>query len=382
MDREKQVSLLSECLAHIKDKEPYMGAEEALIPVSQYTDEVVFQKERQRLFLPSMHIVGLGQEIATPGEFITRDVFGTPTLLVRDQSGTVRAFVNVCRHRGATLERREKGKCKRFVCPYHAWTYKTDGSLATVRHQEGFPSLDVENTSLMALSCVEAAGFLWVCPDPQQKDLALDAHLLELASELEALGCAQGVPFARTTKIWNANWKLLVDGGLESYHFRVAHSATIAPFFADNVSTYECFGDHIRSILPRLSLLELEGKPKAEWDIREHSHLLYSLYPSTSILVQERHVELILMTPLSVDQTKVELITIAKQPETGGFSEKAQTYLNANHHFTKTTLDEDFALGEEIQKGLHTGANEFFRFARFEGALTQWHKLIDAKMAT
>lgn len=381
MDQAKQIELLREALAHTKGKEPYMAEEETLVPVSKYTDEAVLEKEREKLFFNAMNLVGFGAELASPGDFVTRDVQGTPVLLVRDQDGSAKAFLNVCRHRGATLERKAKGRCKRFVCPYHAWTYRTDGSLAKVRHQDGFPSLDVDNTSLKQLPCAEAAGLLWVCPNPKQMGLSLDAHTRQLADELEALGCGNSVPFAQTSRIWNANWKLIVDGGLESYHFRIAHSDTIAGFFGDNTSTFAMLGPHLRSVLPRLSLLELEEQPQEAWNIREHTHLLYSVYPNASILLQERHFELILMTPLAVDKTKIDLITAAKRPEAGEFSQKAQDFLNANHAFTKKTLDEDFVLAEEIQRGLHTGANDFFRFARFEGALTRWHQLIDERLA-
>lgn len=380
MDQAKQVELLKESLSHTKGKEPYMSSEEKLIPVSKYTEEAVLEKEKECLFFNEMNVIGFSNEISSPGDFITRDVMGAPVLITRDKDGTAKAFLNVCRHRGATIERKPKGNCKRFVCPYHAWTYRTDGSLASVRHKQGFPTLDLENTSLKQLPCEEAAGLLWVCPNPEKLGMSLTTETLQIAAELEALGCDDSIPFAQSTQIWNANWKLIVDGGLESYHFRVAHSDTIGSFFGDNTSTFEVVGEHIRSVLPRLSLLDLEEKDTSEWNIRDHTHLLYSLYPNASILVQERHFELILMTPLAVDQTRIDLITAARRPESGELSQKAQDYLNANHAFTKKTLDEDFVLAEEIQAGMHTGANDFFRLARFEGALTQWHELIDAKL--
>ena len=186
--------------------------------------------------------------------------------------------------------------------------------------------------------------------------------------------------FQSESRLWNANWKLIVDGGLESYHFKIAHRNTIAGFFADNVSTYRYFGEHVRSLLPRLSILDLEDRPESEWDIRQHTHLLYSIAPNASILAQERHVDLILSDPISVSQTRLELMTVAQAPGANGFSEKATAFLSANHAFTKTTLDEDFVLAEQIQRGMATGANEHFRFARYEGALTEWHRRLDERL--
>ena len=380
VERTKEIALLSECLELVRDKRALITDEEALIPVARYLDASRFAAER-RLLRRSLNVVGHGSQIAAPGDFITRDVLGTPVLAVRDDDGNARAFVNVCRHRGATVELREEGHCKRFVCPYHAWTYRTDGSLATLRHRDGFPTLDVENTSLVELPCREASGLLWVCPDSNVEHPEPDDATRRLLAELEWLGSPSSTVFASEKKVWQANWKLIVDGGLEAYHFKVAHRNTIAGFFADNVSTFELLGDHIRFILPRLSILELSDRPESEWNIREHTHLLYSIAPNASVLVQERHFELIVMTPLAPDRTAIEISTIAPAPGPGERSEKARSYLAANHAFTKQTLDEDFEIAEQIQRGMHTGANEVFRFAGFEGALTRWHRRLEQKLA-
>jgi phenylpropionate dioxygenase-like ring-hydroxylating dioxygenase large terminal subunit len=380
MDRAKQIALLTQCLELARARQPFMTREETLVPVARYLDTQRFERERDRLFRRKMNVVAHGSQIASPGDFITREVVGTPVLLVRHADGSAKAFINVCRHRGATVELRDQGSCKRFVCPYHAWTYATDGSLVAVRHQEGFPTLDLENTSLVELPCLEAGGLLWVCPDPRVERAPPDEATRQVIAELEWLGCAESSVIASETKLWNANWKLVVDGGLESYHFKVAHRNSIAGFFTDNTATFELLGDHVRSVLPRTSILELANQPESSWDIRRHTHLLYSIAPNASVLVQEGHLDLVLSTPVAVDRTRIEIATIAPDPGPEGFSEKAEQFFLANHAFTKKTLDEDFTLAEQIQRGMHTGANEFFRFARFEGALTEWHDRLEAKL--
>jgi len=379
MERQKEIELLSQCLELARGGRPFMTEDEVLVPVAHYVDQARFEQERA-LFVRSMNIVAHGSQIPSPGDFITRDVVGTPTILVRDKDGSAKAFVNVCRHRGATVELRDQGRCKRFVCPYHAWTYETDGSLAAVRQKKGFPSLDIDNTSLVELTCVEAAGLLWVCPDPRVREWNPDDATRAVVAELEGLLGAASTVFASDARLWAANWKLIVDGGLESYHFKIAHQNTIAGFFTDNTSSYEFLGDHIRSVLPRTSILMLADRPVSEWDIRSHTHLLYALAPNASLLIQERHFELILTTPISIDQCRIEIMTLAPKPGPEGYSDKAKSFLAANHAFTKKTLEEDFEIAEQIQRGLHTGANEHFRFARFEGALTEWHRRLDEKL--
>jgi phenylpropionate dioxygenase-like ring-hydroxylating dioxygenase large terminal subunit len=379
MKRAKEIELLTQCLELARSGRAFMTEEETLVPVRSYLDERRFEEERA-LFRRSMNIVAHRSQIPSPGDFITRDVVGTPVIVVRQRDGSAKAFINVCRHRGATVELRDHGRCKRFVCPYHAWTYETDGSLAGVRHQEGFPGLDADHTSLVELVCSDAAGLVWVCPDPAIREWAADDATRTLIAELEGLLGGDSVVVQSEARVWKANWKLIVDGGLESYHFKIAHRNTIAGFFTDNTATYEFMGDHIRSVLPRTSILTLADRPESEWDIRKHTHVLYAIAPNASLLVQERHFELILTTPISVDQCRIEIMTVAPQPGPDGYSDKAKRFLSANHVFTKQTLDEDFEIAEQIQRGMRTGANEHFRFARFEGALTEWHRRLNEKL--
>jgi phenylpropionate dioxygenase-like ring-hydroxylating dioxygenase large terminal subunit len=381
MERAKEIKLLSQCLELTQGKRPFMTGPELLIPVAHYLDAARFERELA-LMRGAMNVVAHASQIAASGDFITRDLLGTPLILVRHRDGSAKAFINVCRHRGATVELRESGRCKRFVCPYHAWTYDTDGSLAAVRHSDGFPTLDFSTSGLVELPCAEAGGLVWVCPEPgAQAGLGDEAATL-LAAELDALGSSDSSVFASESRDWNANWKLIVDGGLESYHFKIAHRGTIAAFFPDNVSTYEFIGDHIRSVLPRSSILGLAEQPQSAWDIRQHTHLLYSIAPNASVLVQEHHFELIISTPLSIDETRTEIMTVARNPGPNGFSERAKEFLSANHAFTKKTLDEDFEIAEQIQRGMKSGANEHYRFACFESALTAWHRRLNEKLGS
>ena len=380
MERAKQVELLRQCLDLTRDKRPFLSDEEALIPVADYVDEARFIAEREGIFRRAVNVVAHASEVSKPGDFITRDIVGTPAIIVRGLDGLVRAFINVCRHRGATVELRDRGHCRRFVCPYHGWAYETDGALAVARHPEGFPTLDVAATRLVRLPCFEAAGLVWVCPVPGGASEEPDAATRKVVTELEELGCGNSVVFASTSHVWTANWKLLVDGGLEAYHFRIAHRKTIAEFFPDNTSTYEFIGDHVRSILPRKSILELAAEPPEVWRLRDHTHVLYAIAPGAVVLLQKSHYDLLLLTPLSPEQTRIDLMTVVPDPGPGGHSESAAGFWAANHAFTQRTLDEDFVLGEQIQRGLRTGANEFFRFARFEGALKEWHRRLDEKL--
>ena len=128
-------------------------------------------------------------------------------------------------------------------------------------------------------------GFIWV---QIKGDHAHDLGGLE--SELEALDLKNFDIHAAESRIWDCNWKIIVEGGLEAYHFRVAHAKTIGALFHDNLSTYQCFGPHIRSILARTSIDDLVSIPRDQWQLRDHANILYNLFPNTALLVQFDHV--------------------------------------------------------------------------------------------
>jgi phenylpropionate dioxygenase-like ring-hydroxylating dioxygenase large terminal subunit len=380
MRRETELALLDASIEIARSRAPFMNQPETLIPVAKYLDPARFAQE-QALFRRSLNVASLSTQLASPGDFVTLTLSGTPLILVRGEDGIARAFVNVCRHRGARVELRDHGRCKTFVCPYHAWTYGTDGCLKSVRHRDGFPSLRDEDACLVALSCLEAAGLLWVCPDPQVSHPDFDAPTRQLIAELEGMLGPEPTAAATDVRDWQANWKLIVDGGIESYHFRIAHKQTIGRFFGDTDSHYAFIGEHIRSILPRRSMARIDRLPVEDRHLRDHANVLYSVVPNAMFLVQKSHVEMIVSEPLAMDRTRLTISTVGRAPGPDGYTAQARTFLEENHAFTLKTLAEDFELAEQIQAGMGTGVNTHFRLGRFEGALSEWHARLDARLA-
>ena len=290
------------------------------------------------------------------------------------------AFLNVCRHRGATLERGESG-CKRiFTCPYHGWSWRSDGALHAVPHEaQGFPDLDHSTRRLRALPVAEAHGFIWLIADPNSDaTLNIADWLGDLDADLQWLELADHRIAVSESMLVEANWKLLVEGGLEAYHFRVAHKQTIAPYFPDNLSTYTLVGPHVRSVLPRTTLVDLHGTPEDDWQVRRDANLLYSLLPNAQLLVQQDHVVWVHAEPIAVNRTRLQLTTLVpkRSPETAEMA----AHWARNQQISVATLNEDFELGEEIQTGLLAGANPSHLFGRFEGALAHYNAAVEAAL--
>jgi choline monooxygenase len=192
------------------------------LPFDWYSDPAVLRLERERIFRRSWQYAGRADQVAGPGAFFTCEAGDIPIVVVRDREGVLRAFVNVCRHRGSLVCEGE-GRRETLQCPYHAWTYDLDGSLRAAPRSEREPGFEQDELGLVAVR-VEAWGpFVFVNPD------AHAAPLAELLGELPELLAAGGIDLdslrflRRSRSQYEANWKVCCENFLECYHCQVAH---------------------------------------------------------------------------------------------------------------------------------------------------------------
>lgn len=377
MNRDTELALLRELLGLHERKSAFLAESIQQRPVEDYLDIQRFRKERETVFSSAPQPVVHTSELPEPGSFLRREFAGLPLLFTRDQDRDAHVFLNVCRHRGTRLVDDEQGCKGRFSCPYHAWTWNNRGELLAIPHAEqGFAALDKGALGLTRVGCIEHRGWIWVSAG---SDVAPDVNteLNGLATDLDWFGAAEHRLVKSDEFVCKANWKILVEGGIEAYHFRVAHRNTIAPYFLDNLSSYRLFGPHMRSILARKSLAELPDMPEDRWQIREHAQVLYSMFPLNQWLVQSDHFAWIQMDPLEPGATRVRISTLAPTDR----ADEDRAHWLRNHEITLETLAEDFAISESIQAGLASGANTHLTFGRFEGALGDFHRSVDLRLA-
>ena len=192
------------------------------IPWSWYTDPAVLELERAGIFRHSWQYVGRQDELAEPGSFLATRVADVPVVLVRDEDGTLRAFLNVCRHRGSVLCE-GSGKRSTIQCPYHAWTYGLDGSLRSAPRLANESDADQAELGLGALPLDTWGPLVFVNPDPETGPLS------ELLGGLPERVAAAGVDLAslrflqRSESELDCNWKISAENFLECYHCQVAH---------------------------------------------------------------------------------------------------------------------------------------------------------------
>ncbi len=191
------------------------------LPFAWYSDEETLRRERALIFARSWQYGGRADQVADPGSFLATDAGGVPILVVRDRSGELRAFLNVCRHRGSVLTD-GCGTRETIQCHYHAWTYDLDGSLRAAPRSDREPGFDRADWSLLPASVGTWGPFLFVNPDPAAVPLA--EHLGELPEILARDLDLDGLAFHSRVELGsNANWKIVVENFLECYHCATAH---------------------------------------------------------------------------------------------------------------------------------------------------------------
>ena len=199
-------------------------ADARTVPWEWYTDPRVLLLEQERIFRRTWQYAGRREQVEEPGSFFTCDTGGIPIVVVRDKERTLRAFVNVCRHRGSLVCEGE-GRRETLQCPYHAWTYGLDGTLRTAPRSDLEPGFDRSELGLVAAQVETWGPFVFVNAD------ASAAPLGETFADLPALVAEAGLDVGglrflrRLSSQYEANWKVCCENFLECYHCQVAHPA-------------------------------------------------------------------------------------------------------------------------------------------------------------
>jgi len=219
------------------------------IPAGRYTDPRFFELEQAEIFKKSWLFAAHLDEIPEPGCYMTWEQAGEPVVLVHTEEGAVKAFYNVCSHRGAPVVTEPRGKRLRLTCKYHGWSYSLDGELKAIRDPEDFRDLDFSCRSLAGIRCETFGKFIFVNFDPEAVSL-LD-WLGPIADEWREFQFDQCRLSARHSFDLDCNWKIAMEANTEVYHVPNIHPTTVAPLLDHrrNVNTLYANG-HGRMVAP------------------------------------------------------------------------------------------------------------------------------------
>ncbi len=339
-------------------------------PVENYRCQQRFTAEIERVLRRSPTPFCPSAALAEPGVYVARDAAGAPILAVRGSDARARAFRNACRHRGAQLA--DGAGCqKAFVCRYHGWTYGLDGRLRHVPHEGGFPGLDKAARGLAPVETWERSGLVFVTQD--------EPHLIEpcLAELPELIAPGQRLLTVTEQEV-AANWKIVVEGFLEGYHIRSTHRETFYPIQFDNLNVVEAFGRNSRIAFPYQRINKLRDVPPAERRVDGMLTYVYHLFPNAMVATFPNTIALVVVEPLTIDRSQLITYTLTDR---GDHEIEAVEAINRSQDFLLAGTAEDRAVSVAVQRGLRSGANEFFEFGQFEGAISHFHRVLDAALA-
>lgn len=343
------------------------------LPASAYTDSGRFAAERVGLFGRFPLLLGPSALLPNLNQAIAHDGYGVPLIVSRDGDGTIHVLANVCRHRGTRLlDSTGVVPARKIVCPYHAWSYRADGALASLPRADCFPGLDKSALGLIEFPSLETGGLIWFAREPDAD--FTDARAL--APDLDAFGLAGLHLYRRRTHHVPANWKLVIDAFLESYHVQRLHAATIANFFADGITVADQIGIHQRAAVGRADYLsEID---RDDWPaLRRAVTYTYQLFPSSVVIVSPDYINLLIAMPQAVGETLVEdLMLIPEEPQTN----------EAEAHWQKSwdLLDEGTFSGEDFhaaalgQRGLSSGLVDRIVLGTLENGVAAFHRKVEA----
>jgi glycine betaine catabolism A len=181
----------------------------------------IFAEEQEKIFSNNWLLVGHTSQLAKPGDYFLATISGESLIVVRDRRSQVRAFFNVCRHRGSRLIENTDGNCAAIQCPYHAWTYGLDGGLLGAPHMDEVPGFDKANYPLRAVNAEVWEGFIFV--NLHQHPMPLEQWFNPLNAKFSHWNIPALQPAKRIEYDVRANWKLMFENYSECYHCPGVH---------------------------------------------------------------------------------------------------------------------------------------------------------------
>jgi phenylpropionate dioxygenase-like ring-hydroxylating dioxygenase large terminal subunit len=335
------------------------NADDFSLPSWIYTDTEFLELERERVLRPSWQIICHVNDIPKPGDYQCLDFLEAMLVAIRGNDGVVRAFHNVCRHRGSRLVDGPRGSCaRRIVCPYHAWSYDFEGRLASLGDRTAFPHLDIGRESLVPVEMEIQFGFVFVRLQAGGPSVA--QMLAPYADEIAPHRFEELRPVGRITlRPRKVNWKNVGDNYSDGLHIPVAHPGLTRLFGA----TYRV---EAREWIDRMSG-ELSDRPSKNWaermylkylpaaehlpEHRRRSWVYFKLWPNFAFDVYPDQVDIMQWIPVSPTETLIREIGYAL-PDTRREMKVARY---CNWRINRQVNEEDRVLIQRVQSGMASG---------------------------
>ena len=327
------------------------------LPGWVYHDPEYFRLEMKRLIRPSWQIVCHINDLSSAGDWRTLEILGESVIVLRGADARLRAFLNLCRHRGSRLVDGDQGCSRKLTCPYHAWTYNDEGRLVGLPNRDEYPGLDPQAHGLLLVELEIWRGFIFVRLEAGETSVA--AMMSPFESEIapyrfEALEAMGRV----TLRPRDVNWKTIADNYSDGLHINVAHPGLTRLFGRDyQISA----GEHV----DRMSG-DLVDRPSANLSERAYQQLLpaaehlpeaqrrrwlyFKLWPNVAFDIYPDQVDFMQFLPVGPTTTMIREISYALPDDRREM--RAARYLN--WRINRRVNAEDTTLVARVQKGMES----------------------------
>jgi len=351
------------------------------LPSRFYIDPAILTLEKEHIFRRTWQLVGtLSQPcgevdgakrtIADPGAFFTVDVVGEPVVVVRDNSGTLRAFSNVCRHRAGPIA--QGSGCRNvFNCAYHGWTYTLDGRLIGTPEVDGMEFFDRSKMEMFPLRCEMWEQFIFINFDIQAPPLS--AFLENIPQQVAGFEF-KGIELAERRDYYvNCNWKVYVDNYLEGYHIPIVHPGLMKeidyPRYRTEVFRYasQQLGP-VKEVKPGDTGERLYSPGSGSKEA-----LYFWIFPNLMVNIYPDNIQINVIVPLGHDRT----LTIFEWYFHDAHSEKVKERVRKAIAFGETVQQEDIHICEAVQRGLQSSTYDRGRYSvKRENGVHHFHLLL------
>ena len=356
---------------------PYMPD----VPAGRYVNPAFLALEKERMWQRAWLYAGHMDQLPKLGSwFLTRNT-GSPILVVRDLTGTVRAFYNTCQHRGAPLVTAPSGEGRAFTCGYHGWTYALDGRLASLRDKRDFVGLDTSCRSLVSVRCERLGNLVFVNENPEAEPLL--KHLGPMAKEFEQFQFDKlRLVDARSYDV-ACNVKVLLDAFLEVYHVKSIHQHTVDRFLDHRGMIVTLWPNgHSRMVTPNRrpdwkdpGTISMPKIPTVT-ELPRDNNVSYHVYPNFVMPPSDSGVPLLLFWPTSSRTCRVDSIWIAPDYDPENPSPLWETRVKN----WERILYEDLQFAPQIQESVESRGFRGVPLNYQERRIYHWHEELDRRI--
>ncbi|MEM1095491.1 MAG: aromatic ring-hydroxylating dioxygenase subunit alpha [Bacteroidota bacterium] len=320
------------------------------IPSAWYVDPQMHAFDRDAVLGTSWQYVAHANQLPAPRTFLTADVAGHPIVVVRDAEGAVRAFYNVCKHRGGPLATRPCGSAKMLQCQYHGWTYRLDGSLRGVPRFDRSELFDKRDFGLTPVELAEWQGLLFVRLQPGPLP-GLEALLSGIAERIAPIRLDDLQFHTRVTYDVACNWKVYVDNYLEGYHLPLVHPelCKVLDYRAYRTETFRYYS--------------LQHSPLRDGDSpygeEAEAAFYYFVFPNIMLNIMGDRLQMNAVVPVAPGRTLVHFDYFYADLDKPGMAEQ----IASDMKFSDEVQLEDIEICEHVQRGLTSPAYDQGRFS-------------------